>query len=100
MLKIDTQNYKKKAQEKQAQEKEFNNLETTTRSSNEQDNTKETSEIIRLEKKLNSIRDKLKEFEDRVYNATYKMRNIKNLGLWQKMCYNFPSYKKGYIIPY
>ncbi|BAD04724.1 ABC-type amino acid transport system, permease [Onion yellows phytoplasma OY-M] len=23
------------------------------------------------------------------------MRNIKNLGLWQKMCYNFPSYKKG-----
>ncbi|OIJ44559.1 hypothetical protein [Rice orange leaf phytoplasma] len=86
---------KEKNTRTQEEEKEFNNLETTTRSSNEQDNTKETSEIIRLEKKLNSIRDKLKEFEDRVYNATYKMRNIKNLGLWQKMCYNFPSYKKG-----
>ncbi|GLH60372.1 hypothetical protein HGD80_02030 [Paulownia witches'-broom phytoplasma] len=36
----------------QEEEKEFNNLETTTRSSKEQDNTKETSEIIRLEKNL------------------------------------------------
>ncbi|GFZ75067.1 hypothetical protein HPP_0250 [Hydrangea phyllody phytoplasma] len=36
----------------QEEEKEFNNLATTTRSSNEQENTKETSEIIRLEKNL------------------------------------------------
>ncbi|WP_338140466.1 hypothetical protein [Mulberry dwarf phytoplasma] len=36
----------------QEEEKEFNNLATTTRSSNEQENTKEKSEIIRLEKNL------------------------------------------------